>query len=118
MKKLALFFFFTSFVFSLFAQTLPNQCTVYKPSVLITRMLRQSDVNHLLSSPDYCQAESSTGKKTFWIVYSDRNGNAAFTSSTSLEVISSNDRTPKSPSFLERTETLFSSFSLSPTINI
>jgi hypothetical protein len=88
MKKLALFFFFTSFVFSLFAQTLPNQCTVYKPSVLITRMLRQSDVNHLLSSPDYCQAESSTGKKTFWIVYSDRNGNAAFTSSTSLEVAS------------------------------
>ena len=86
MKKLTVFFFFALGAVSMFAQTLPNKCDVYKPTVLITRMLRQSDVDHLLSSPDYCQAESKSGKKTFWIVYSDRNNNEAYTASTGTTV--------------------------------
>ena len=86
MKKLTVFFFFALGAVSMFAQTLPNKCDVYKPTVLITRMLRQSDVDHLLSSPDYCQAESKSGKKTFWIVYSDRNNNEAYTDSTGTTV--------------------------------
>ena len=86
MKKLTVFFFFALGAVSMFAQTLPNKCDVYKPTVLITRMLRQSDVDHLLSSPDYRQAESKSGKKTFWIVYSDRNNNEAYTASTGTTV--------------------------------
>lgn len=80
MKKLSVLSIFALCAFSLFAQTLPNKCMVSKPSVLVTKMLRDSDVNRLLSSPDYCQSESRN--KMFWIVYSDRDNNVAYTSST------------------------------------
>mgnify|MGYP003288577502 FL=1 len=80
MKKLSVLSIFALCAFSLFAQTLPNKCMVSKPSVLVTKMLRDADVNRLLSSPDYCQSESRN--KMFWIVYSDRDNNVAYTSST------------------------------------
>lgn len=80
MKKLSVLSIFALCSFSLFAQTLPNKCMVSKPSVLVTKMLRDADVNRLLSSPDYCQSESRN--KMFWIVYSDRDNNVAYTTST------------------------------------
>ena len=64
---------------STFAQTLPDKCSVYKPSVLITRVLRQSDIDKLMKSPDYCQSESKNARKEPWVVYSDRNDNIAYT---------------------------------------
>lgn len=73
-------------VTSTFAQTLPDKCSVYKPSVLITRVLRQSDVDKLMKSPDYCQSESKNARKEPWVVYSDRNDNIAYTTSSSNKV--------------------------------
>ena len=80
MKKLSVLSIFALCAFSVFAQTLPPKCTASKPSVLVTKMLREADVDRLLSSPDYCQSESRN--KVFWIVYSDRDNNVAYTSST------------------------------------
>lgn len=80
MKKISVLSIFALSALSFFAQTLPNKCLVSKPSVLVTKMLREVDVEKLLSSPDYCQSESRN--KMFWIVYSDRDNNVAYTSST------------------------------------
>lgn len=80
MKKISVLSIFALSALSFFAQTLPNKCLVSKPSVLVTKMLREVDVEKLLSSPDYCQSESRN--KMFWIVYSDRDNNVAYTTST------------------------------------
>ena len=80
MKRLKVFVIFTLGVMSLMAQTLPNKCLVSKPSVLVTKMLRETDVNKLMSSADFFQSESKN--KMFWIVYSDRDNNVAYTTST------------------------------------
>ena len=80
MKKLSVLSICALCALSLFAQTVPNKCLVSKPSVLVTKMLREADVEKLLSSPDYCQSESRN--KMFWIVYSDRDNNVAYTTST------------------------------------
>ena len=80
MKKLSVLSIFALSALSFFAQTLPNKCLVSKPSVHVTKMLREVDVEQLLSSPDYCQSESRN--KMFWIVYSDRDNNVAYTTST------------------------------------
>lgn len=68
---------------SVMAQSLPSKCEAYLPSILNTKVLRYADVQHLLSSSDYCQAESASGAKKHWIVYSDRADNIAYTSATS-----------------------------------
>lgn len=88
MKRLILLLTLVLSTLGIFAQTLPTKCSVYKPTILISRMLRQTDVNHLLSSSDYCQAESQNGKKTHWIVYSDRDDNVAYTTPTGTEMAS------------------------------
>ena len=80
MKRLTVFLFFALGAVGLIAQTLPNKCLVSKPSVLVTKMLREADIRKLLSSSDYCQSESKN--KMFWIVYSDRDNNVAYTTST------------------------------------
>lgn len=80
MKRLTIFLFIALCAVSLTAQTLPNKCMVSKPSVLVTKMLRDADVKKLMSSTDYCQSESRN--KMFWIVYSDRDNNVAYTTPT------------------------------------
>ena len=80
MKKLYVFVIFALGAMSLMAQTLPNKSLVSKPSVLVTQMLCEIDVNKLMSSADFCQSESKN--KMFWIVYSDRDNNVAYTTST------------------------------------
>lgn len=80
MKRLTVFLCIALCAVSLMAQTLPNKCMVSKPSVLVTKMLRDADVKKLMSSTDYCQSESRN--KMFWIVYSDRDNNVTYTTPT------------------------------------
>ena len=65
-----------------FTEKRPKVCNVVKPSVLNKSLLRQSDIDHLLASPDYCQSESANSDKRFWIVYSDRDMNFTYTTSS------------------------------------
>lgn len=61
------------------AQSMPKRCSAFKPNQLIKESIREADIQQLKSS-DYGQTQKSTSKH--WIVYSDRENNQTYVSST------------------------------------
>lgn len=71
-----------AFVLSVIAQaapTLPQTTTVSLPKVLLKNTVKESEVNSLLKSSDWGQ---STNSGKFWTVYSDRDNNTTYNSSS------------------------------------
>lgn len=85
MKRLAFLFIYLLCVCGMQGQTieLPNKCEVVRPNILKHALLRQSDIDRLMNSGDYGQ--KMTSEKKFWVVYSDRDNNVAYKTSTSKE---------------------------------
>ena len=70
--------------------TLPKKCEAFRPDVLYSAMLTDTDVRKLSQSRDFGQRSSARGEngKEYWIVYSDRDDNVAYAAPNSQKEVS------------------------------
>lgn len=77
-KRFAFLILFLCLGLSTFAQQpkLPGKCTAFLPRVLLSPVLKESDIRRFMSSANYGQNETSTSR--YWNVYSDRDNNPTY----------------------------------------
>ena len=88
MRKLFLIVSMILAVATINAQTLPSRVEVFMPQILQERIVTTTSVNKLLKDASWGQ-KSPVKNKRYWVVYSDRSDNPAYSTPSNNSTISS-----------------------------